>query len=103
MPTKLELNTQIDSLKRELRALRMSILEAGAINMTPDEGLVERILSAYIDESLWSDHVPGLEPTDKLCIELNKITVERNEILRRALSEIKSMQVHSKKWTREWL
>lgn len=102
MPTNQELTDKVESLEEELRSLRMSILESKYLDMTPDDGLVERILSAYIDETMWSDVMPGLEPTDKLCIELNKITAKRNEILRKALSEIKSMQTHNKTWSKEW-
>lgn len=83
-----EVCNTLNGLEKELRALRMSILDRKYVDMTPDEGLVERILEAYIDDTQWSDAMPGLEPTNPLCIELNELTVKRNELIRDALAAI---------------
>lgn len=81
---------KVEELEKELRGLRMSILESKYVDMTPNEELPERILSAYIDRGSWSDAMPGLEPTNPLCIELNKLSEQRNEILSAAIKGLRT-------------
>jgi len=76
-------------LEEEVDRLRHNVQERRYIDMTPDDGMVSRILSAYIDESTRTDNTLGLPPDNPLCIAMNEAQAKRNTLLRAALAGVK--------------
>ena len=70
----------------ELARMNKGIRDHIWVDATPDEGLVERILSAYIDESTVSDNILGLPPSSPVLIVMNEAQAKRNQILREAIA-----------------
>ena len=60
------------------------------VDMTPDAALPRRILEAYLDDTYWTDNTGGVEPSNPLCVEMNKWREERNAIIRAALADLES-------------
>lgn len=76
----------IKDVEADLERLRLNIRSRVLIDATPDDGLVARILSAYIDESYTTDNTLGLPPDNPLCVVMNEAQEKRNTILRKALA-----------------
>jgi hypothetical protein len=62
------------------------------VDMTPNDGLVERILSAYLDYSRVTDNLGGMDPTSPLCIAMNEAQAKRNAILETAIRDWPRLQ-----------
>lgn len=58
------------------------------IDATPDAGYVTRILSAYIDDSYYSDNTIGLPPENALVAQMNEWRENRNALIRDALARL---------------
>lgn len=58
------------------------------VNMTPDENMVIRILSSYIDDCEWTDNTAGNPTTNELLIALNEAREKRNMLLRAAIRKL---------------
>ncbi len=81
-----------DDLKKENAALKercavdsRHLREKIYVDMTPNEDLVRRILTAYIEESHITDNMLGLPPESWVCKQMNEDIEDRNKILRVAL------------------
>lgn len=59
------------------------------VDATPDSGYPVRVLSAYIDESTYTDILSGLESTNPLVILMNEAQAERNKLLRTAIAVLR--------------
>ncbi len=82
-------NAALRARVAELEAARvMNKHEIRFVDVTPDDGLPTRILSAYIDHTSWSDNTLGIEPSSPLCVELNRLQAERNRIIERAVAAL---------------
>ena len=77
---------EIEALKTEVEMYRRHMQMARHVDMTPDEGMVGRILTAYIDESTWTDNSLGLPPDNPLCVMMMEWQQKRNALLRVALA-----------------
>jgi hypothetical protein len=74
-------------MKGENTRLRRNITDRHFVDATPDDGLVRRILTAYIDEDTsWSDNTAGFDPTNLLVVAMNEAQARRNEILKAHLA-----------------
>lgn len=93
------LKTRIAWLEAEISRLHERYGERRWLDLTPDEGLPERILSAYIDDDYWSDNTTGEEPTDPVVVAMNEHRKERNAILRRALAMCKGLRAETERET----
>lgn len=60
------------------------------VDMTPDAGLVARILSAYIDNTSCTDNLAGLDPESFVCKMMNEHTAQRNVLLNSALAALRA-------------
>ena len=58
------------------------------IDATPDAGYVTRILSAYIDDSYYSDNTIGLPTENPLVKQMNEWREKRNDLIREAISKL---------------
>jgi len=58
------------------------------IDATPDAGYVTRILSAYIDDSYYSDNTIGMPPENPLVKQMNDWREKRNAFIREAISTL---------------
>jgi hypothetical protein len=58
------------------------------VDATPDAGYPVRILSAYLDDSYYSDNTAGLPPENPLIVKMNEWRVQRNALLRAALDKL---------------
>lgn len=77
----------VEPWEAELERYRKNIRERVYVDATPDEGYVQRILEAHIDESFATDNLLGLPPENPLCVAMNEAQAERNRLLRKALGE----------------
>lgn len=67
------------------------------VDATPNDGYVTRILSAYIDDSYYSDNTIGLPPENPLVKQMNEWRKQRNALLRDAISKLNASQVADKR------
>lgn len=72
------------------------------IDATPNDGYVTRILSAYIDDSYYSDNTIGLPPENPLVKQMNEWREQRNALLRAAISKLNTSQVADKRADELW-
>jgi hypothetical protein len=56
--------------------------------MTPDDGLIARILESYIDDTYWSDNTADAPPSNPVVVLMNEHREQRNVILRRAQADL---------------
>lgn len=80
-----------DALAEQNRALRETDkhrMEFRWMDMTPDDGLPERILSGYLDYSEWTDNALGMEPSNPLIVQMNRDRAKRNAIIEQALAAL---------------
>lgn len=88
-----DLRAQLAEAERERDEARKLLAdrtqqERIGINATPDDGYVQRILEAYIDESYWSDNTAGFPPDSWLCQEINRAQAKRNQLIRQHLAQL---------------
>ena len=79
-----ELEAENAKLTAERDRMMLNIQERKWIDMTPNEGLADRILSAYIDNTIATDNTAGLPPENELCKLMNKNSEQRNELIAKA-------------------
>jgi len=79
---------ELEALQAEVTMYRRHMQQARHVDMTPDDGMVARILTAYIDESTWTDNSFGLPPDNPLCVTMMGWQQERNTLLRAALAKL---------------
>ena len=58
------------------------------VDMTPDEGLVGRILRSYLDYSYWTDNTADNPPTNLVVIAINDAREQRNVLIEAALKKM---------------
>lgn len=90
-----ELLSERDALAAEVERLREAVInkhEIRFVDATPNDELPVRILRAYLDRTVWSDNTLGVEPSNPLCIELNRLQVERNRIIEQAIAALAQSQ-----------
>jgi hypothetical protein len=75
----------------EIERLRAAVENHGTfrwMDMTPNDDLPRRILSAYLDYSEWTDNTAGLEPTNPLILAMNQHREQRNALIEAALAAL---------------
>lgn len=77
------------SAREELQRERLNRRELRWTDMTPDSGMVTRILSAYIDETTCTDNLAGLDPESLICKMMNENTAQRNVLIKSALAALR--------------
>lgn len=83
------LESELAALRDEVERLRLGTTDRKWMDVTPDDDLPTRILSAYIDEDYWSDNTVGASPENPVVIAMNEHREQRNVILRLALETLK--------------
>lgn len=59
------------------------------VDMTPDEGLIGRILRSYLDYSYWTDNSADNPPTNPVVIAINEAREQRNALIEAAIRKAK--------------
>lgn len=80
-------------LVAEIERLRAVVENHGTfrrMDMTPNDDLPRRILSAYLDYSEWTDNTDGLEPTNPLILAMNQHRAQRNALIEAALAALEA-------------
>lgn len=83
----------IKELRAKIERLRAAVENHGTfrwMDMTPNDDLPRRILSAYLDYSEWTDNTAGLEPTNPLILAMNQHREQRNALIEAALAALEA-------------
>lgn len=83
-----DVERQLAMVTAENERLWRNIKEKRFIDALPDEMMVVRILSAYIDTSEVTDNLLGMESTNPLIVAMMASQRKRNDLLRRAIARL---------------
>lgn len=81
---------EIERSEAENEALKGKYGERQWVDITPDAGLPSRLLSAYVDDTYWSDNTAENEPVNPVFVAMNEHREQRNVILRDALAKLRT-------------
>ena len=87
--------TEIALLREQIAALKEQMIsrrEHRFVDVIPDEGLVERILSTYIEDGFTTDNTVGFPPENPLCKLMNETQEKRNRIIRKAIETLRGKE-----------